>query len=65
MFKVDSENEEAPTQIDPQELPAFQYQMASMANLMGASIADMGILLLFNILFFVGAFVAFLRYDVR
>jgi len=65
MFKIDDEEGEAPTQIDPQELPAFRYRMASMAHLIGASITDMSILLLFNILFFVGAFVAFLRYDVR
>ena len=65
MFKMDDEEGEAPTQIDPQELPVFQYRMASTAHLIGASITDMSILLLFNILFFVGAFVAFLRYDVR
>lgn len=65
MFRVKDGGEEEEKPIDPKELPAFQYQKVSLAEVFQYSIFDMGLLLVFNILFFVGAFVGFLRYDVR
>ncbi|MBN2319181.1 MAG: DUF3526 domain-containing protein, partial [Acidobacteria bacterium] len=54
-----------PEQIDPGELPAFQYRQPPLKDVIRASVLDLGILAVFNIVFFAGAFVAFLRYDVR
>jgi len=59
------EEEEEPPPIDPYELPVFEYQEPSSSTLINEALLDIGLLLLFNVFFFVGAFVAFLRYDVR
>jgi ABC-type transport system involved in multi-copper enzyme maturation permease subunit len=60
-------NDDEPKQkpIDPNEIPPFQYLPKKLSGDLGSAILDIGILLLFNGLFFAGAFVAFLRYDVR
>lgn len=60
-----SQQEEEPDPIDPYELPVFEYQQPSSSEAIDDALVDIGILALFNIIFFVGAFVAFLRYDVR
>lgn len=57
------EEEEKP--IDPHELPEFQYAGIPLATVVNAALPDMGLLALFNFIFFTGAFVAFLRYDLR
>ena len=59
------QEEEEPPPIDPYELPVFEYEQPSATTLVNDSLFDVGLLVLFNIVFFVGAFVAFLRYDVR
>lgn len=64
-FRTTDGDEEKPKPIDPQELPVFEYAPASFADVLPASLMDLGILAIFNLLFFAGAFVAFLRYDVR
>ena len=58
-------NEPKPEPIDPRELPSFQYLQSPLKEVIRASVLDLGILAVFNVLFFAGAFVAFLRYDVR
>jgi len=60
----DSEMEE-PEEIDLRELPEFTFEPPDASVAIGASLPDLGLLLLFNIVFFAGAFVAFLKYDVR
>ena len=54
-----------PTPIDPQEIPVFEYQPPSLGTVFNTSFLDFGLLALFNIIFFAGAYTAFLRYDVR
>ncbi len=54
-----------PTAIDTRELPEFKYTDVTPAESVKAAVADLGLLLLFNMIFFAGAFVAFVRYDVR
>jgi len=56
---------EEPEEIDLRELPEFTYQPPDASEAIAASLPDLGLLLLFNIVFFAGAFVAFLKYDVR
>ena len=60
-----SATEETSEEIDPYELPAFEYEAAPLADYMTSALPDLVILLLFNFAFFAGAFLAFLRYDVR
>jgi len=48
------------------ELPDFRYQRSSVKEVLGrGGLSNCLVLILFNILFFTGAHVAFLRYDVR
>jgi hypothetical protein len=47
------------------EAPRFQFQRASFSNILSASMSDLLILILYNILFFTGTFTSFLRYDPR
>lgn len=53
------------TTIDVSEMPVFTYQSPPVAALLREAVFDLGLLALYNLLFFAGAFVAFLRYDVR
>ena len=54
-----------PEPIDPALLPAFQFRTTpAQTSLVGAA-PEMGLLALFALLFYVGAFMSFLRYDVR
>ena len=51
--------------IDPYELPLYNYEEASTSELINGALPDIGILIMFNLVFFAGAFIAFLKYDVR
>ncbi|MCB0293067.1 MAG: DUF3526 domain-containing protein, partial [Calditrichaeota bacterium] len=57
--------ENQPPPIDPREIPAFDYQPPGLREAATASLADLGLLAFFNLLCFAGAFISFLRYDVR
>ncbi len=65
MWKMTDGEEEPPEKIDLTELPAFDFNTASLSDALGDSIVDIGLLGLFNLLFIAGAFVAFMRYDLR
>ncbi|MFC2173948.1 ABC transporter permease [Acidobacteriota bacterium] len=64
MKRGDGEEEEEKL-IDPRELPEFFFRPEPVAAVMKRAVVDVGLLILYNIAFFVGAFVAFMRYDVR
>ena len=61
--RVGEEDEEQP--IDPGELPHFNYNPRDVLDSIQTAVLDLGLLVLYNILFFAGAFVGFIRYDVR
>lgn len=61
----DAEDEEEAEPINPAELPEYVYDPIPLNETISAAVVDIGILSLFNIIFFVGAFVSFLKYDVR
>ncbi len=66
MVIVTSDDEQQqPSSLDPSEMPQFEFSKATVAESAGNSILDFGLLLLFNLLFFGGAFAAFLKYDLR
>ncbi|MBU8923018.1 MAG: hypothetical protein KOO63_14465, partial [Bacteroidales bacterium] len=64
MITINDDEEEDPS-IDPNELPVFDYAASDMKADFRAAAIDIGLLALFNIIFFAGAYTAFLRYDVR
>jgi len=48
------------------EFPAFSYQRSSLSQVLNfARMSNLLVLFLFNVLFFAGAYVVFLKYDVR
>ena len=65
VVKMGNEEEEEPAALDLSELPAFQWNPPPLQEVLRAGIFDVSLLAFFNILFFAGAFLAFLRYDVR
>ncbi|MBI3193937.1 MAG: ABC transporter permease subunit [Ignavibacteriae bacterium] len=64
VFRMEVNGEKA-KQIDPYELPVFEYHPFTVNDVFSSSMIDFGLLVVFNSLFFVGAYVSFLRYDVR
>jgi len=56
---------EEPETIDASELPEFQFKKASFSSTFNKGVLDLGLLVLFNLVFFGGAFIAFLKYDLR
>jgi ABC-type transport system involved in multi-copper enzyme maturation permease subunit len=57
--------QQKPKPINPPELPVFLFEQPSVKDVVRDSVPDLGVLAIFNIVFFAGAFTAFLRYDVR
>ena len=51
--------------IDAKELPPFEYSNPALGETVQAALFDIGLLGFFNLIFFAGAFVRFLKYDVR
>ncbi len=64
MLMVNDDDAEE-TMIDPGEIPEFDYHGSDLKADLSIASMDIGLLALFNIIFFAGAFAAFLRYDVR
>jgi ABC-type transport system involved in multi-copper enzyme maturation permease subunit len=65
MIMVTNDDGEEPETLDPSEMPQFEFAKASAGGTATSSLFDLGLLILFNIVFFGGAFAAFLRYDLR
>ncbi len=66
VFRISSGRDEPKKKpINPLEMPAYGFQPDPLSASFGSIAIDLGILSLFNIICFVGAFVSFLRYDVR
>ncbi|MBI5471760.1 MAG: ABC transporter permease [Ignavibacteriae bacterium] len=65
IMRTESGDPEKPKSINANELPVFTYSERGVSEVMQAVLPDIGLLLLYNVLFFAGAFVAFLRYDLR
>jgi ABC-type transport system involved in multi-copper enzyme maturation permease subunit len=61
---VDDEQSK-PEPINVQELPQFNYRQVDLSQSLATALPDIGVLAVFNLLFFAGAFISFRRYDVR
>lgn len=59
------ENRKPPQPIDPKEIPEFLFQPQELSAVLYDALPDIAILLVFNLIFFCGSFLAFLRYDLR
>ncbi len=64
-ISTDSASSAARVPINAAEIPSFVFEQPPIGTILGTAAVDFGILALFNIIFFAGAFVSFLRYDVR
>ena len=51
--------------VDMETIPQFQMMPFSLSSAIQNSVVDIFLLVTFNLLFFTGAYVGFLRYDVR
>ena len=59
------DGQEEKENIDPTEMPTYVFEPEPLRASLSSALVDMGILGLFNLIFFIGAFVSFTRYDVR
>ena len=48
-----------------EDLPFFTYKSRGLAAVLSRSVVDIGILVIYTFIFFLGAYFSFLRYDVR
>lgn len=62
---ISDENAQKPKPININELPQFHFRPIELSASIGAFARYTGVLALFNLLFFAGAFTAFKKYDVR
>lgn len=65
VFRTTDGEEEKRNPIDPRAIPPFVYQAMPLNRAVQAAVLDFGLLIFFNVVFFAGAFVSFLRYDLR
>jgi len=65
IMRMGGNDDEEEKTIDPNELPPFTYNSLPLKDVLNNSLFDIGLLAIFNIVFFVGSFVTFLKYDVR
>jgi ABC-type transport system involved in multi-copper enzyme maturation permease subunit len=63
--RASGEKTEPAKPINPREIPEFLYQPPELSNILHDALPDIAILILFNLIFFSGAFLTFLRYDLR
>lgn len=63
IFTRNSDEEEK--KIDTKELPQFKFNSPEFNKVIGQSIIDLAILIIYNLVFFFGSFIAFLKYDLR
>ncbi len=65
MIMITTDEQEEAERLDPNEMPQFEFAKTSFETATANSLPDLGLLVLFNLIFFGGAFAAFLRYDLR
>lgn len=65
VVRTDDEKPPEPEPIDPSLLPEFRFREPPLQASLAGAAPDLGLLALFAMLFYAGAFVSFLRYDVR
>jgi hypothetical protein len=64
-IRVGGPADEQKEPLNSAELPVFNSRPQSFDSCLARALPDIGLLILFNLVFFTGAFVAFQRYDLR
>lgn len=65
MVMVKAGGSDKDEEIDPNEIPLFDYKPPELKDSVNAAMFDMGLLAFLNLAFFAWAFVRFLKFDVR
>ena len=65
MFVIRTDGDKKPPEINPAELPKFEFKPASFSASLGSGLIDIGLLFVFNIIFFAAAYLRFLKFDLR
>ena len=65
VFRISTDEQEEPTPINPAEIPPFEFRRPALTETASSFVPDLGILAVFALVSFFGAFVSFLRYDLR
>lgn len=65
MFVIRTDGDKKPPEINPAELPKFEFKPASFAASFSNAVIDIGLLLVFNLFFFAAAYLRFLKFDLR
>ncbi len=60
-----NQEQEKPKQLNPTEIPDFTDAPRTLSASLAASLPDLGLLVVLTALFFAGAFVSFLKFDLR
>lgn len=64
LISTDSEGKEVEP-IDATEIPEFKFEREPLKVSIASAVTDLSLLLFFNMLFFIGSFISFNRYDAR
>jgi len=65
VFRMVTDDSEEPQPINSHEIPAFVFHRPDVWQTLQEAVPDIGILIVFALLFFSSAYVSFLKYDVR
>jgi ABC-type transport system involved in multi-copper enzyme maturation permease subunit len=65
IFTIRNEGDNKPPEINPSELPKFEFKPESLSDSLSASLVDIGLLMLFNLIFFGASYMRFLKFDLR
>lgn len=65
VFRITTDSDEKKQPLNVQEIPKFEFQPPPLTASLGNIAVDLGLLALFTLVGFIGAFIGFLRYDVR
>lgn len=65
MMRNIDDTQEKPKPIDADEMPKFDYRGIAFGDSLASALPNIGLLLVYSLLAFAGAFVAFNRYDLR
>jgi ABC-type transport system involved in multi-copper enzyme maturation permease subunit len=65
MFIIRNDGDNKPPEVNPAELPKFDFKTQSFSAALYSSLGDFGLLIVFNIVFFGLAYYKFLKFDLR
>ena len=64
-FVIRTEGDNKPPEIKPSELPKFEFTQPRLSGSLSSSLSDIGLLFIFNLIFFGASYMRFLKFDLR